>query len=72
MRMIRSWQQICNHKLVNFKRGTDNLFDAGIKFFAEPFCVKVPENDSTEDRGDGGISEKVDIENIEMPTESLR
>ena len=70
--MIRSREQICNHKLVNFKRGTDNLFNAGIKFFAEPLCVKVPENDSAEDRSDGGISEKGDIENIEMSTESFR
>ena len=59
--MIRSGEQICNHKLVNFKSGTNNLFNAGIKFFAESFCVKVLENDSAEDRCDGGISEKVDI-----------
>ena len=72
MRMIRSGEQICNYKLVNFKSGTDNLFNARIKFFAKPFCVKVPENDSAEDRCDGGISEKVDIENIEMSTESFR
>ena len=72
MRMIRSGEQICNHKFVNFKSGTDNLFNAGIKFFAEPLCIQMPENNSAEDWGDGGIGEKVDIENIEMSTESFR
>ena len=55
MRMIRSWEQICNHKFVNIQSCSDHLINAWIKFFCKSFCVQVPKDNSAENCCDGMI-----------------
>ena len=53
--MIRSWEQICNHKFVNIQSCSDHLINAWIKFFCKSFCVQMPKDNSAENGCDGMI-----------------